>query len=86
MTLFLSINRDYKNPTGNFKYTITSKDSYFQKMTGREIDVFDEKKQRFFQKPARPAGSTTTVVTMKNPDGTISREKQSMKWNATKHK
>ena len=64
----------------------TDPDKYFSKMPGREIDKYDEEKQKFFEKPSRPLGSTTCVVSVKNPDGTISREKQSMKWNATKHK
>jgi len=37
----------------------TDPDKYFTKMAGREVDKYDEEKQKFFQKPSRPLGVTT---------------------------
>jgi hypothetical protein len=60
------------------------KKGYFSMAAGREVDQFDEEKVKFFNQPTRPLGSTTVAITKKNPDGTISKEMQSVKWNATK--
>ena len=76
---------DYKKPNNDFKYSTINKAGYFNKLPGREIDKYDEEKQKYFEKPARQDGTTITVVT-KNPDGTVSKEKQAVKWHATKHK
>ncbi|CAI2379442.1 unnamed protein product [Moneuplotes crassus] len=59
---------------------------YFTKMVGREVDKYDQDKQKYFEKPSRPDGSTIKMASIKNPDGTISWEKQQVKWHATKHK
>jgi len=57
---------------------------YFNKMAGREIDEFDDEKVKFFNEPTRTLGATKVTVTKHNPDGTIAKEVQSVKWNATK--
>ena len=55
-------------------------------MVGRETEQIDQEKLKFFEWPTRTIGSTKVTVTKKNPDGTIAKEIQAVKWNATKFK
>ena len=71
-----------KDNTKTWKYQ-GHKNSELMTMPGREVDVFDEDKVKFFETPSRTIGSTQVIK--KNPDGTV-KEAQSVKWNATKFK
>ena len=74
-----------KDNTKQWKYQGHKKD-YMQRMVGRETDKIDPDKLKFFECPTRTIGSTKVTIAKDNEDGTVTKEIQSVKWNATKNR